>query len=148
MCHSQSQATNTLHEMTHALAGTADHAYGMDGIMGLSSEQAVSNADTYALYATGTYSHIPQVQSIANIQQDLDLNCGTGNGNGGSGGPASGSWGSQNGGTSWVQQSQGSPEQSEQNDGEEAAPKSQPTSSNGGYSWDDILAWFRKYRSG
>lgn len=52
-CHEQSRATNTLHEMTHAVAGTSDLAYGIDGVMALSSEDAIVNADTYALFATG-----------------------------------------------------------------------------------------------
>lgn len=52
-CHQQSRATNTLHEMTHAVAATNDAAYGIDDILGLSSNQAVNNADTYALFATG-----------------------------------------------------------------------------------------------
>lgn len=52
-CHSQSQASNVLHEMTHALAETDDHAYGFDDCMALSAEQAIANADTYALFATG-----------------------------------------------------------------------------------------------
>ena len=52
-CHEQSRATNTLHEMTHAVAGTSDFAYGIDGVKALSNEDAVMNADTYALFATG-----------------------------------------------------------------------------------------------
>lgn len=61
MCHSQSQATNTLHEMTHALAATDDYAYGIDAVLALSSEQAVANADTYALYATGKCDSLEKV---------------------------------------------------------------------------------------
>lgn len=52
-CRQQSQATNTLHETTHAVAATSDIAYGYPGIMRLSSSQAVKNADTYALFANG-----------------------------------------------------------------------------------------------
>jgi len=52
-CHEQSQATNTLHEETHAVAGTEDHAYGYTAIKELSASDALTNADTYALYANG-----------------------------------------------------------------------------------------------
>lgn len=54
-CHEQSRVTNTLHEITHALAGTSDVAYGIDGAMALSSEDVVVHADTYALFATGEW---------------------------------------------------------------------------------------------
>lgn len=54
-CGQQSQATNTLHEMTHAVAQTSDFAYGMDGILELRAEEAVANADTYALFAGGKF---------------------------------------------------------------------------------------------
>lgn len=56
-CHSQSQASNVLHEMTHALAETDDFGYGFDAIMALSADQAIANADTYALFATGMDVH-------------------------------------------------------------------------------------------
>lgn len=64
-CHSQSQASNVLHEMTHALAETDDHAYGFDACMALSAEQAIDNADTFALFATGKYWPMHQILSIA-----------------------------------------------------------------------------------
>ncbi|KAL2220889.1 neutral protease II [Thermoascus aurantiacus ATCC 26904] len=58
-CHAQDQATTALHEFTHAPGvyspGTDDLAYGYQAAMGLSSSQAVMNADTYALYANAIY---------------------------------------------------------------------------------------------
>jgi deuterolysin len=58
-CHNQDQATTVLHEETHApdvyAPGTLDNAYGYDAAMDLSTDGAVNNADTYALYANGTY---------------------------------------------------------------------------------------------
>ncbi|TVY40404.1 Neutral protease 2-like protein [Lachnellula subtilissima] len=60
-CHAQDRATTSLHEMTHAPAtyspGTDDNAYGYSASIALSSASAVLNADTYALYANGTYSN-------------------------------------------------------------------------------------------
>lgn len=52
-CHQQCRGSNTLHEMTHAIGSTKDVAYGYQAVMGLSSSQALDNADTYALYANG-----------------------------------------------------------------------------------------------
>jgi deuterolysin len=47
-----------LHEETHApdvyAPGTLDNAYGYDAAIDLSTDAAVNNADTYALYANGT----------------------------------------------------------------------------------------------
>ncbi|KAM0722914.1 hypothetical protein Q7P37_001112 [Cladosporium fusiforme] len=58
-CHNQDQATTVLHEETHApdvyAPGTLDNAYGYDAAMELSSDAAVNNADTYALYANAIY---------------------------------------------------------------------------------------------
>ncbi|KAJ5690885.1 hypothetical protein N7462_005277 [Penicillium macrosclerotiorum] len=54
-CHSQDQATTTLHEFTHAPGvyspGTDDLGYGYAAATALGSSEAVNNADTYALYA-------------------------------------------------------------------------------------------------
>ncbi|KAI5806230.1 Deuterolysin metalloprotease family-domain-containing protein [Geopyxis carbonaria] len=54
-CHAQDQWSTSLHEMTHATAifspGTEDNGYGYQAATQLSQEQAVGNADTYALYA-------------------------------------------------------------------------------------------------
>lgn len=59
-CHGQDQATTVLHENTHApkvySPGTEDYAYGYEAAMDLSSQQAVNNADTYALYANALYA--------------------------------------------------------------------------------------------
>jgi deuterolysin len=58
-CHNQDQATTVLHEETHApdvyAPGTLDNAYGYDAAMDLSTDAAVNNADTYALYANGMF---------------------------------------------------------------------------------------------
>lgn len=54
-CHGQDQWSTSLHEMTHATAifapGTEDNGYGYQAAEQLTTEQAVANADTYALYA-------------------------------------------------------------------------------------------------
>lgn len=59
-CHDQDQATTTLHEFTHAPGvyspGTDDFGYGYSAATALSSEDAVLNADSYALYANGKAS--------------------------------------------------------------------------------------------
>lgn len=58
-CYAQDQATTVLHESTHAPAvyspGTVDNAYGYSASTRLSSSQAVANADSYALFADGTF---------------------------------------------------------------------------------------------
>lgn len=60
-CHDQDQATTTLHEFTHAPGvyspGTDDFGYGYNAATALSSSDAVLNADSYALYANGKFSH-------------------------------------------------------------------------------------------
>ncbi|GIZ49042.1 hypothetical protein CKM354_001208200 [Cercospora kikuchii] len=59
-CHGQDRATTVLHEKTHApkvySPGTDDYAYGYSASRALSSQQAVNNADTYALYANALYA--------------------------------------------------------------------------------------------
>ncbi|GMF80383.1 unnamed protein product [Aspergillus oryzae] len=61
-CHAQDQATTTLHEFTHAPGvyspGTDDLGYGYSAATALSASQALLNADTYALFANGTYSSL------------------------------------------------------------------------------------------
>jgi deuterolysin len=56
-CHGQDQATTVLHEETHNPAvyapGTDDIGYGYDAAIKLSTSQALSNADSYAIYANG-----------------------------------------------------------------------------------------------
>lgn len=52
-CGEQSQGSNTLHETTHAVIDTQDVTYGLDNVKGLSSSQALQNADTYTFYAIG-----------------------------------------------------------------------------------------------
>lgn len=50
-CNDQSQASNTLHETTHAVLATRDIAYGLQNVKGLSGIQALQNADSYTYYA-------------------------------------------------------------------------------------------------
>jgi len=56
-CHNQDRGTTILHEFTHADAvfehPTADNGYGFDAIQGLTPQQNINNADTYAQYANG-----------------------------------------------------------------------------------------------
>ncbi|KAE9961704.1 hypothetical protein BLS_001490 [Venturia inaequalis] len=58
-CHAQDMATTTIHEYTHAPGvfppGTEDNGYGYAAANALSSDSAVLNADTYALYANAIY---------------------------------------------------------------------------------------------
>ncbi|GME28774.1 peptidase m35 deuterolysin [Neofusicoccum parvum] len=57
-CHSQDQATTTLHEVTHLtqIKGTDDLGYGYSAATALSASQALNNADTYALYSNAIYA--------------------------------------------------------------------------------------------
>lgn len=48
-CGQQSQASTVLHEFTHILAGTTDHAYGYAASTALSATRAYTNADKYVL---------------------------------------------------------------------------------------------------
>jgi deuterolysin len=52
-CNDQSQASNTLHETTHAVLATHDIAYGPENVRRLSGSQALQNADSYTYYAIG-----------------------------------------------------------------------------------------------
>jgi deuterolysin len=56
-CHGQDRGTTILHEFTHAGAvfqnPTDDNGYGFDAIQGLSPQENIDNADTYAQYANG-----------------------------------------------------------------------------------------------
>lgn len=56
-CHDQDQASTTLHEATHLrqIKGTQDYGYGYNAVQSLSSQQNLNNADTYTLFANGTY---------------------------------------------------------------------------------------------
>jgi deuterolysin len=54
-CNDQSQASNTLHETTHAVLGTRDIAYGLENVRGLSGSDALRNADSYTYYAIGEF---------------------------------------------------------------------------------------------
>ncbi|GAB7332678.1 hypothetical protein MBLNU13_g04431t1 [Cladosporium sp. NU13] len=51
VCDDQSQASNTLHETTHAVLATRDIAYGLRAVKALSSSDALHNADSYTYYA-------------------------------------------------------------------------------------------------
>ncbi|KAI0513143.1 neutral protease [Xylaria bambusicola] len=58
-CHDQDQWSTVLHETTHLLsvAGTDDYGgYGYDFVQSLSSEENLSHADTYALFAQSLYA--------------------------------------------------------------------------------------------
>jgi len=57
-CHAQDQATTTLHEVTHLsqIKGTQDLGYGYSAATGLSTSQALNNADSYALFANGKFN--------------------------------------------------------------------------------------------
>lgn len=61
-CNAQDQATTSLHEFTHAAAvvqpPTEDYAYGYEASTSLPSDQAVQNADNYALLALSEF-HLP-----------------------------------------------------------------------------------------
>ncbi|KAJ5247795.1 hypothetical protein N7468_002778 [Penicillium chermesinum] len=85
-CHNQDRATTALHEFTHAPGvyspGTQDLGYGYSAIEALNSSQAVLNADTYALYANGMSSLVPNgtchVQEISKnrlIEPAIYLGC-------------------------------------------------------------------------
>lgn len=52
-CQGQTQGGTIFHEMTHAVAGTDDLAYGYYAISQLSTEQALTNADSYTVFAEG-----------------------------------------------------------------------------------------------
>ncbi|GIC84258.1 uncharacterized protein Aud_000072 [Aspergillus udagawae] len=59
-CHGQDQATTIIHEFTHAPGvyppGTEDMGYGYGTATALSTNDALNNADSYALFANGTSS--------------------------------------------------------------------------------------------
>ncbi|KAI0165607.1 neutral protease 2-like protein [Xylariaceae sp. FL1272] len=57
-CHDQDQQSTTLHEMTHLseIAGTDDLGYGYDAATSLSTDDALNNADSYALFAQAVYA--------------------------------------------------------------------------------------------
>lgn len=77
-CHGQDQATTVLHEETHAPAvyspGTDDLGYGYAAATRLSTSQALNNADSYALYANGTFFDYYWMQ-FANTPPAINLNC-------------------------------------------------------------------------
>ncbi|EFY85093.1 metallo-endopeptidase [Metarhizium acridum CQMa 102] len=52
-CHAQNQATTDSHEITHLrqIKGTADNGYGYQNAMKLDTQNALNNADTYALFS-------------------------------------------------------------------------------------------------
>lgn len=70
-CHAQDMATTTLHEFTHAPGvyspGTEDNGYGYSAATALTSANAVLNADSYALYANGTFSSHHQCPNGARL---------------------------------------------------------------------------------
>lgn len=78
-CHAQDQATTSLHEFTHAPGvyspGTEDYGYGYSAATSLSANQALNNADTYALYANGMNPNDHLEVSAANNVSALYLGC-------------------------------------------------------------------------
>ncbi|OJD10810.1 hypothetical protein AJ78_08276 [Emergomyces pasteurianus Ep9510] len=56
-CHGQDRVTTSIHEFTHTPGvyspGTDDVAYGHQAVTGLSTEEALNNADTFSLFANG-----------------------------------------------------------------------------------------------
>ncbi|KAK2612501.1 hypothetical protein QQS21_001439 [Conoideocrella luteorostrata] len=58
-CHAQDQATTNIHEDTHLtqIQGTDDLGYGYEAIQGLSADQELNNADTYALFSNAIYAN-------------------------------------------------------------------------------------------
>ncbi|KAI1385582.1 Deuterolysin metalloprotease family-domain-containing protein [Hypoxylon trugodes] len=58
-CYAQDQATTTLHETTHLtqIAGTEDLGYGYDAATRLTTNQALNNADTYAIFANSVFNN-------------------------------------------------------------------------------------------
>ncbi|KAI0810429.1 neutral protease [Xylaria sp. FL0064] len=57
-CHAQDQQSTALHETTHLseIAGTNDNGYGYAAATALSTQDALNNADTYALFAQSVYA--------------------------------------------------------------------------------------------
>ncbi|KMU76812.1 neutral protease 2 [Coccidioides immitis RMSCC 3703] len=57
-CHATDQTSILLHEMTHMRhvysPGTNDFAYGYDNVTKLPADQAINNADTFAIYAAAS----------------------------------------------------------------------------------------------
>lgn len=76
-CHSQDRAEIVMHETTHTLqvAGTDDHAYFYDGIRGLNHQDALTNADTYGLYASSFWTNCYGA-NIAQVYSCIDINFG------------------------------------------------------------------------
>ncbi|KAI0512490.1 neutral protease [Xylaria bambusicola] len=57
-CHAQDQQSTALHETTHLseIAGTDDLGYGYSAATALSTQDALNNADSYALFAQAVYA--------------------------------------------------------------------------------------------
>jgi deuterolysin len=78
-CHGQDQATTVLHEETHANSvyspGTDDLGYGYAAATKLSANQALNNADSYALYANGMLSTLCYQWTLLTCDIAINLNC-------------------------------------------------------------------------
>lgn len=78
-CHAQDQGTTTLHEFTHAPGvyspGTDDLGYGYDAAMELDTDEALNNADSYALFANGELSSFSDCLTDTNISIAVELDC-------------------------------------------------------------------------
>jgi deuterolysin len=70
-CNDQSQASNTLHETTHAVLGTRDIAYGPGNVRRLSGGDALRNADSYTYYAIGELCLREGVGSCSNAADTI-----------------------------------------------------------------------------
>jgi hypothetical protein len=69
-CDDQSQASNTLHETTHAVLATGDIAYGLQNVKALSSSQALQNADSYTYYAICTLQPNEEIDTRGTLTWD------------------------------------------------------------------------------
>lgn len=80
-CGQQSQASTVLHEFTHILAGTTDHAYGYAASTALSASRAYTNADKYVftlflLFVSSRDLTILQLRSVRRRHCQRMLNIG------------------------------------------------------------------------
>lgn len=80
-CGQQSQASTVLHEFTHILAGTTDHAYGYAASTALSASRAYTNADKYVftlflLFVSSRDLTVLQLRSVRRRHCQRMLNIG------------------------------------------------------------------------
>jgi hypothetical protein len=108
-CDDQSQASNTLHETTHAVLATQDIAYGLENVMRLERGQALRNADSYTYYAICEWTlkmdfdargKLTCVSFLA-VELQCDRGSSSGQGSSGAVGGGSSTRGSSGNGGSW-----------------------------------------------